>query len=725
MRVVTGSMLLALLTACPGTDQAPAPIPSQVVVLAGDGVSGAAGDEIDVAVRVLDGQGQPMAGVPVSFVVVSGSGAVPSGAMPSDAGGVARARWRLGAELGSNGLLASLAGGVVSVRLTATGVPGPVTRIEKVGDRQSAAAGSVVTMAYRLFDRLGHRAPGAAATCTVDAGGGSATPGPSPGPDSDGACAWTLGPAPRVENRLTVRAGTAAPAAFTAWSGVPSPLAARTSDLLKGSRTGVRRSPFGIDWAIVVDSAFEIASVTARVGGLTTPLAKGTSVFDAQAWVGSTPGDTLTRGTVVARITAVDVRGTEGDLFLWFDLDRLPVLTITTPIDLSLARAEVAVSASCADDDPAGCTSLTASLGGGTVQPLGGTSSVAGTFSLSGLQPGAVAVTFAARDSAGQVVSATRTVWLEPSASLALVGAAPGAVLDATSTTAFFVVPGAIGLADLATGDATTTPFAGQVQAGSVWPSGAAFVAAPSLDEAWSWVPGAEPVSSGPMADGSPLQVAGRFALVTRMGPGPGETTLVRTDLDSGAAVVVAPPRSEGALAASGEVVFVSGVDHDLWRYRDGPTPLEPLTRDGLARGRPRTDGVTALYWKQVGATDLRAVLWDGADQPLGPVTCLVEPCLALDGAWAAFFQPGPSGLGQLWRSGPGGLEQVTFFDQPSTLEGLTPDGVVILRSGARRYRSAPGALDPQPVSGIDGRVVVRDGKALVLLGRSVLEIVP
>jgi len=434
---------------------------------------------------------------------------------------------------------------------------------------------------------------------------------------------------------------------------------------------------------------------------------------------------------VVARVTAVDVRGNEGDLFLWFELDRLPVLTIASPIDLSLTRAGIAVSATCTDDDPAGCTSLTATLGAGPAQALTGTSSIAGTFSLAGLPPGPFAVGFTAQDSAGHLVTATRTIWLEPSLHLALLGTAPGEVLDATTTSAFFQVPGEIGIADLSTGVATTTPLEAPVQTGFLWPGGAAFVAEPSLDRAWSWVPGAAPVSIGGMEDGSPLQVAGRFALVTRVVAATVERLLVRIDLASGSEVTAATaPFGFGGvfqadLAANGDVVFVVGAVPDLWRWRDGPTPLVALTSDGQARGQPRTDGARVIYRKELGPADVRAVVWDGVDQPLDGDGCLVEPCLAIAGDWAAFYHPGPSGLGQLWRSGPGGLEQVTFFSQRSTLEALAPDGAVILVNGTTRYRSAPGALDPTPIGAAQGRVVVRDGKALVLLGRSVLEIVP
>jgi hypothetical protein len=724
MRVVTGLMLLALLTACPGKEKAPAPVPAKLVAVAGDGVSAPAGDVIDVSVRVVDANDRPVSGAPVAFQVIEGRGTVaPAGELQSDADGLVRARWQLDTDTVINRLDASGVNGM-HVVLTATGVPGPTVRIEKIGDRQFAAAGAVIIPAFRLFDRLGHRSPGAAVTCTVDAGGGSAEPAPSPDPAWDGICNWVLGATPRVENRLTVRAGTATPVTFTAWTGVPSPITVRTSGTRVDS-TRITTFPFGIRLVVAVDSLLEVASVTAHLPSSQTPLVPGNAGGSEPGWLGFVPGDPLPRGPVVVRVTAVDVRGNEGDLFLWFDIDHPPVISVGEPLDGSVVRTSVAVAATCADDDPAGCALIAAGLEAFPSPTLTGTSSVSGTFSLVGLFPRPIEVVFIARDSAGTAVTARRLVWLEPSPNLVEVGAAPGEVLDATTTRALFRVAGAAGIADLPTGATITTPIADPIDGGLLVPGGASFVTLPvggfaSLGQVW--VPPSDPVPLGRVDGRQSLQVDGSWLLSTRVGSIP-PPELVRRDLTSGAEVTVTTDATsfQCDLAATGDVVFVSAADRDLWRSR-----LAPLTRDGQARGRPRTDGTRVLYVKEVAPGDLRATLFDGADQSLAAASpCVLEPCLALSGAWAAFVGPSQTGSQQVWRNGPGGLEQVTFFGQSPDLEGLTPDGVVILRSGGTRYRSAPGALDPQPVGTANGTVVVRDGKALVLLGRSVLEVVP
>lgn len=62
-------------------------------------------------VRVLDDSDAGVPGVPVTFAVVEGGGALASPTVLSDAAGYARApEWRLGPELGRNSLKASVAG---------------------------------------------------------------------------------------------------------------------------------------------------------------------------------------------------------------------------------------------------------------------------------------------------------------------------------------------------------------------------------------------------------------------------------------------------------------------------------------------------------------------------------------------------------------------------------------------------------------------------------------
>ncbi|MGN6392134.1 MAG: Ig-like domain-containing protein [Gemmatimonadales bacterium] len=84
-----------------------APTGTRIELSEGDGQSAPAGAAVAVrpAVRVLDGQGQPVAGVAVTFVVTAGAGQVGGANQVTSADGIARVdSWTLGATPGTNTL---------------------------------------------------------------------------------------------------------------------------------------------------------------------------------------------------------------------------------------------------------------------------------------------------------------------------------------------------------------------------------------------------------------------------------------------------------------------------------------------------------------------------------------------------------------------------------------------------------------------------------------------
>jgi len=100
---------------------------SALVITAGAGQSGAPGSilSIDPQVRVNDAGGSPVAGVVVSFAVISGGGSVTEALALSDSNGLATVgSWTLGGSLGVNTLRASVVGNllVTPVVFTATAV---------------------------------------------------------------------------------------------------------------------------------------------------------------------------------------------------------------------------------------------------------------------------------------------------------------------------------------------------------------------------------------------------------------------------------------------------------------------------------------------------------------------------------------------------------------------------------------------------------------------------
>ena len=218
---------LLALTSCDGTmPQEPAP-PAVLVLEPVTSVSatGIVGEELDVApvVLVTRGDGLPVEGIQVSFVV-SGSGFVGSAAVMTDAAGrTTPGTWRLGPGAEVQTLTAHAAGR--SLVFTANAQPGPITTLAIAGGNgQWAAVGTSLPAPLRVkaTDRYGNVVSDAEVTFAVVDGGGSLAPGASiTGVDGIAESRWTLG---TTAGRQYVRAqtGEEATAQFTAGACQPA-----------------------------------------------------------------------------------------------------------------------------------------------------------------------------------------------------------------------------------------------------------------------------------------------------------------------------------------------------------------------------------------------------------------------------------------------------------------------------------------------------------------------
>jgi hypothetical protein len=203
-------------TATPGTPTqltaygaSPSSADTSVVGVAGSVV------EDSFAVRVRDAAGNPVPGVQVTWAVTAGGGSITTPST-TDAAGVARTSWVLGAATTVQGAQASV--GAATVRFAAT----PVTSLTKLaGDGLQQGAGSVITVTVGT-----NGPPGLPIHWVVASGGGSVAPtvGSSGGgaANSTASALWTLGPA--------------GPQTLTASSGSLSVTFTATS-LLAGQRT--------------------------------------------------------------------------------------------------------------------------------------------------------------------------------------------------------------------------------------------------------------------------------------------------------------------------------------------------------------------------------------------------------------------------------------------------------------------------------------------------------
>jgi NHL repeat len=108
--------------------------------VSGDGQVGQARGELGepVVVRVLDGERNPLIGVPLDFVIAAGGGTVSSSSVLTDAGGVASATWTLGAPPVWNRLKAR--SGSNEVEFSAWAEPGETPTLDLVFQGEAGLA---------------------------------------------------------------------------------------------------------------------------------------------------------------------------------------------------------------------------------------------------------------------------------------------------------------------------------------------------------------------------------------------------------------------------------------------------------------------------------------------------------------------------------------------------------------------------------------------------------
>jgi hypothetical protein len=381
--------------------------------------------------------------------------------------------------------------------------------------------------------------------------------------------------------------------------------------------------------AVTVNSTFELASVTASVGGSSVPL--GFSQTAVPVRFGATPGWTnsvslegLERGAYSLSVTAKDAFGAEASAQTSFRLDRKPVLQVTAPAQGSVIKGVVPVEFSFSDDGEAPAS----------VRILAGATVLAtnrlGALNLSAYDHSSVALRFEIKDSEGQITAEERTVFVESNPRLRLIGAAPPPVDPKTKIQGDWIAyhDGGIwaGLSNMVTHLAYGIQSDGHrtlalAQDGTLYTDPVRYY---SRERGW-------------------------FYAVMKLKDG-----------------VVTPVMDE-VKGRKIETEFISNSDP----YWDGEhifyTKRDPLRGYALIK---LADGVETII---AGWNDYAPVY------------------TALEG-WVAYIQKGTTGQDQIWvRSPDGDRIQRTFFGSSSKIEMLNPKGELILNNGGVKYLSQPG----------------------------------
>ncbi len=474
-----------------------------------------------------------------------------------------------------------------------------------------------------------------------------------------------------------------------------------------------------------VTSTYSIESVTATLGATQIALA-----FSNGQWRGTIPIADLPTGPLQLFVTARDVNGAQNTRSVIVVHDRAPRLVISAPGSRAVARPGIAYAATCADDDPAGCSSLTVEV----VRPFAstqvvatGTSQVSGTTSVTSPAGDSVTFRFTARDSRGQATVVDRWVYVEPASRLTEIAAVAGAAIDFRGDRILYESDNGV-LALHAVPTATMQAITpGPTQSGFVTPLGAIFASGMRLKE---WRAG-NLLDLGPLNGG--LFVEGSYALFSNV------AILTRRDLISGTNTVISTTAGsvEQGIAPNGDVGFWTGFGGNfVYRYRDGTsTRLSPDTPN-LVNAYVRTDGVNVVYrrFRPVvccgnGPSNYAIVLHDGTTEtilaPSNPPGPIPGTDFAVSGGWTAFTLPDQVGALQVWTRSPAAVVQrVSGFSTSSRIDAIAPDGSLIFSNGTRRYLAYRGGAAVDVMSRL-GVVRWRDDRFVAIIGRSVFGIAP
>jgi hypothetical protein len=441
-------------------------------------------------------------------------------------------------------------------------------------------------------------------------------------------------------------------------------------------------------------------------------------------------------------ITATDINGTQGVGTRDLIHDLPPVMTITSPVYSAVARPSLQVSVSCADDDPAGCSSVVMSAPQKPGNPTlaSGVSGINETVSLAAYEGVGVWVRLVATDSRGQQVASERFVFVESSPHLVEVANAPGAILDDSLDRTLFLAedihPSVREKSDGQIVQLATAAY--RFSDGRVTDHGA--VSLTKLTGDWhfyGWqVVELRDGALTTVADGSHqrLEVKGNYGLVG---------AALFGDLDAGTwtTVPVSNPTSS-SIGPNGDFVYAKNTPRQVFRYRGGVETQ--LTFSGVASVSPVTDGVNVVY-KQVdgsGHTLAIRLITDSGDVLVADLSGFSNYSASppydyvTNGGWTAFTKPVGS-FKQVWRRAPDGtITQVSFFGSDATIDALSSDGAISIKSQFRYWlASSTGTMQEvsqwhdgfaTPNGGHVGtRSFFRDGDLHVAIGASVFKVLP
>ena len=234
------------------THFAGASAPTALVRISGDAQTAPAGFQLpdSLVVRLLDGNGNGVAGRGITFVVAAGAGVVNPINVQTDAQGFAVTRWTLGSAAGSYTLNAVFSG-LPSVTFAATATADvPTTLALESGNGQTAAVGSALAQPLRVKVTDGNGNPVDNVSVTWAPVGGGIVSSTTTGTDDQGIAQVirTLGPTPGIYSTTATVAGLAgSPVTFTSAAEVGTPARLAFLSQPAGAQVGQTLASFQVE----------------------------------------------------------------------------------------------------------------------------------------------------------------------------------------------------------------------------------------------------------------------------------------------------------------------------------------------------------------------------------------------------------------------------------------------------------------------------------------------
>jgi hypothetical protein len=407
--------------------------------------------------------------------------------------------------------------------------------------------------------------------------------------------------------------------------------------------------------------------------------------------------------------------------------DLPPVLTVSEPLDFSVARPTLHVQADCSDENSAGCSSLSVfydRLWGMPHPPFSdppvfyatGTSHIDAVISLDALDGKNILLVFDAVDSKGQHTTATRTIFVDSSAKLREVQSTVGRIIDFDDARFLVLSDGQLTIVDRASGNRTPLPnlSEGTPTGGQLTPYGAIWQSNHPTEPYWRVAEWNQTQLIQPIQNHCVLaDAAGTRAALAESTTNGGWVLWLR-DLQAGTNTELARPGNAPsvALLESGDLAFDNG---GLFIYHAGVATRQPGVGFMVAY-----DGVHLVYSDVT--QNFAIMLSDTTPITLAPGAFGIygPPHYQVSGGWIAFTRPG-GGVRQVFRrSAAGQEEQLSVWGTESLISSMNPNGEVLLVNGGRRYRGKPGTI-PELLASSLGTFVWKGGVWYDMIGRSLM----